>query len=145
MWEITEILSAFLGTLGFSVVFRSKRNCLLPLALGGALAWAVYLFTAAFSLSESLCCFIASAIAGIYSEILARILKTPTTNIFIPAVLPLVPGSSLYYTMRYAVAGEWEAFLSRGEQTLKIALAIALGIITVSTAVKLIFPAKRKN
>ncbi len=145
MSAFTEIFSAFLGTLGFSVVFRSKRNCLLPLALGGALAWAVYLFTAFFNFSEPLRFFVASLTVGIYSEIFARILKTPTTNIFIPAVLPLVPGGSLYYTMRYAVAGEWDAFLSRGEQTLKIALAIALGIITVSTAVKLIFPAKYKN
>lgn len=138
MTEIIQIITAFLGTLGFTVVFRSKKEHILPIAVGGALSWIAYLVCALFVGSEPVCYFVASAVVGIYAEVLARVLKTPAINIFAVAVLPLIPGGALYYTMRYAVNSEWEKFLVQGNTTLMIALAIALGIISVSTIIKLI-------
>ena len=138
MEKITGILTAFLGTLGFTVVFRSKKEHIPAIAVGGAISWAAYIISAFFITSDPVCYFIASAAVGIYAEIFARILRTPTTNIFAVAVLPLIPGGALYYTMRYAVNGHWEDFLKQGNTTLNIAVAIALGIISVSTAVKLL-------
>ncbi len=145
MTEIIQIITAFLGTLGFTVVFRSKKEHILPIALGGAVSWIAYLVCAKFVSSEPACYFVASATVGIYAEILARILKTPAINVFAVAVLPLIPGGALYYTMRYAVNSEWEMFLVQGNTTLMIALAIALGIISVSTVIKLIKIPHRKN
>ena len=141
---IVGIVTAFLGTLGFAVVFRSKKQHIPVISLGGALSWAVYLASAVFFTSEPLCYFIASSAVGIYSEIFARVLKTPTTNIFAVAVLPLIPGGALYYTMRYAVNGHWSEFLTHGNRTLGIAVAIALGILTVSTAVRLFAVIRKK-
>lgn len=138
MKEIIGILTAFLGTLGFTVVFRSKKQHIFTIAVGGAISWAAYLISSVFINSDPVCYFIASATVGVYAEIFARILHTPTTNIFAVAVLPLIPGGALYYTMRYAVNGHWEDFLRQGNITLNIAVAIALGIISVSTAVKLL-------
>ena len=138
MEEFIGILTAFLGTLGFTVVFRSKKQHIFAIAVGGAISWAAYLISAIFIKSDPVCYFVASAAVGIYAEILARVLRTPTTNIFAVAVLPLIPGGALYYTMRYAVNGHWEDFLRQGNKTLNIAIAIALGIISVSTAVKLL-------
>lgn len=138
MTEIIQIITAFLGTLGFTVVFRSKREHILPIALGGAVSWVAYLVCAQFVSSDPICYFAASAVVGVYAEILARVLKTPAINIFAVAVLPLIPGGALYYTMRYAVIGEWEKFLVQGNITLGIAVAIALGIISVSTVIKLL-------
>ncbi len=145
MRELIEIITAAFGTLGFSLVFGARRSHLLWLTIGGALSWAVYLVAAGLYASEPLRYFIAAAAVSIYSEIFARILKTPTVSILIPSILPLIPGGSLYYTMRYAIAKEWPLFMSNGALTLSIALAIALGIITVSTTVKLFFYGKRKN
>ena len=138
MNALVGILTAMLGTLGFSVVFRSKREHIFAVSVGGALSWAAYLASALIFESEPTCYFIASAVVGIYAEVFARILRTPTTNIFAVAVLPLIPGGALYYTMRYAVIGEWDSFLSQGSVTLGIAIAIALGILTVSTLVTVV-------
>ncbi len=144
MKELLQIITAFLGTLGFAVVFRSKKQHLLLLSFGGALSWIAYLVCAAFISSDPVCYFAASAVVGLYSEVFARILKTPATNIFAVAVLPLIPGGALYYTMRYAVIGEWEKFLEQGNITMRIALAIALGILSVSTVIKLITGTRKK-
>lgn len=142
MTGIIQIITAMLGTLGFAVVFRSKKEHLIVLAVGGAVSWAAYLTATLFSASEPVCYYIAAAAVGIYSEIFARVLKTPATNILIPSVLPLIPGGGLYYTMRLGMAREWQSFFERGSLTFAIALAIALGIITVSTVVKLAFRKK---
>ena len=144
MKELLQIITAFLGTLGFTVVFRSKKQHIFQIAFGGALSWIAYLVCNLFVSSESVCYFVASAVVGIYSEIFARILKTPTTNIFAVAVLPLIPGGSLYYTVRYAVNGDWDDFFIKGDSTFKIALAIALGIISVQAVFKIIINLKSK-
>lgn len=148
MQAFIQIVAAALGTLGFSLVFGAKRNHLIYLTLGGALSWAAYLAASLVYSSEPLRYFIAGAAVSIFSEIFARILKTPTVSILIPSVLPLIPGGMLYYTMRYAIAKQWGPFMENGALTISIALSIALGIITVSTTVKLFFyknPQKSQN
>ena len=142
MKAFVEIITAILGTLGFSIVFRSKKEQLLALAVGGGLSWAASLVSAAVLTSEAACYFLASSVIGIYGEVMARVLKTPTTNILIPSLLPLIPGGGLYYTMRYAISQDMESFSQRGMQTLVIALAIAMGIIIVRTVSNLIFNKK---
>lgn len=138
MSELIQIITGMLGTLGFAIVFGSKKEHLPILAIGGGISWAVYVLSAMVLSSEPACYFIAAAAAALYAEIFARILRTPTTGILIPASLPLVPGGALYYTMRFAISGDWQSFFERGGATLAIALAIAMGIITVSTVMKLV-------
>lgn len=138
MNEIVQILMAMLGTLGFTIVFGCKRSHLVILSLGGALSWITYLVAAALTDYEPARYFIATVAVAVYAEVLARVIKTPTTNILIPALLPLVPGGALYYTIRYAFSSQWSAFLSNGALTIAIAFAIALGVIAVSTVAKLV-------
>ncbi len=48
----------------------------------------------------------ASAFGALYAEVLARWLKAPSTLFFIVAMIPLIPGSTLYYSMSCAVYGQ---------------------------------------
>ena len=73
---------------------------------------------------------------------MARLLKTPTTTFIITALIPLIPGSSLYYTMSYAFQSDLEKFMHKGIYTLELASSLALGVIIASAFIKLIF---RKN
>lgn len=40
----------------------------------------------------------------------------------------MVPGAGIYYTAYYFLQGEQELFASKGGETFKVALALALGI-----------------
>ena len=71
---------------------------------------------------------LAAAFALSYSEIMAKALKTPATLFVVPAIIPLVPGGSLYYTMSYAVQRDMANARVYGTRTLESALAIAAGI-----------------
>ena len=54
-----------------------------------------------------------------------------------PSVIPLIPGGSLYYTMNYALNEQWQLFTDKALYTLQLALALAVGIIAVTTLVRL--------
>ncbi len=125
---VIQLLTAFISSLGFSMLFGLRRRFLVFAALGGLLCWGVYLGMDAWLHREFLSCLMASSFAVVYAELLARRLKTPATLFVVPSILPLVPGGSLYYTMENIVHGRMEAARSFGQQTLIAALAIAAGI-----------------
>ena len=126
-----QILMSFLGSLGFSVLFHVRGSKLFLAALGGALSWGLNLLLELWVPSEPLRYFFSSSFVAVYAEILARALKTPATTFLIPSIIPHIPGGALYHTMRYGLNRQWSACLSKAFYTLKLALALALGIIAV--------------
>ena len=88
------------------------------------------------NISESTSLFISSIFFSIYSELCARILKTPVTTIIVCALIPLVPGAGMYYTMYEIISGHSSKAIELGLKTLGSAGSLALGIIFVSTITK---------
>ena len=78
------------------------------------------------------------------SEILARQCKTPVTTFLVCALIPLVPGGGMYRTMLAAIRGDAQNTLNMGLQTLSIAGVLALGILLVSTIMRVYYQEKRK-
>ena len=131
---VIQLLAAFVGSLGFALIFGMRRRFLFASSLGALLGWGVYLLTDALLDSAFLPPLFAAAFAVSYSELMAKALKTPATLFVIPAIIPLVPGGSLYYTMSYAVHRDMEMARATGTATLETALAIAAGISFVLAA-----------
>ena len=142
---LLESLFAFFSTLGFGILFNIKGKNLFYAALGGGISWffSIVFINNGFSTSSSF--FITSVIFSIYSEIFARILKTPVTTLVICALIPLVPGGGMYYTMYEAVTGNIMKSLELGIQTLANAGALAIGIILVSTVTRIFLGAKKEK
>lgn len=136
--EIIQILAGFGGTIGFAVLFNIRGRRLALAALGGLLSWFLYVVLGNFIENEVINYFLVSFAVSIYAEIMARVIKTPTTTFITTALIPLIPGGSLYYTMANAFSGNLESFLQKGIYTLELASALALGII-VSTTITQIF------
>ena len=133
---IIEIIMGTIGSLGFGLSFNIKGKKLLFGCLGGTLAWTTYLLIKLLSGSEFLSYMIAAIAITLFSEFLAVKLKTPTITTLVAALIPLVPGSSLYYTMEQALKSDYEGFISMGSQTLEIAVALSLGIVIVLSIFK---------
>ncbi len=74
----------------------------------------------------------------IYSEIWARILKTPSTVILMPTVIPLIPGGSLYYAMDAALRHDMPQFFLKAQAAVGLAVALAAGIMAVTSMQHLI-------
>ena len=141
---LQQVLPCMLGCIGFAVIFNIHGPGGLLCALGGTLAWVVYILVLKGSGSDLTGYFWAAFFASAYSEVMARIRKYPAISYLVVSIFPLIPGAGVYYTMRYAVQGQMEAFANQGMHTAAIAGAIAVGIILVSTVFRLASNTKRK-
>ncbi|WP_264852188.1 threonine/serine exporter family protein [Clostridium omnivorum] len=143
---IINSLYAFIATFGFCILFNIRGKNLFYTSLGGGVTWFFYLLADHFSSSNIFALFIASIVAGIYSEIMARVLKSPVTTFSICAIIPLVPGGGMYNTMLQLIQGNVNNSLTTGLATLSSAGAIAVGILLASSFTKLmLFFTKQKK
>ena len=142
--DLMQICMGFLGSLGFGVLFHLQGKKLVVAALGGLVSWSVFLALAETIPSESTRYFLASASIAVYAEIFARVLKTPTTTFLVVSLIPLIPGSALYYTMNYALNEQWDRFANQAFYTVELAVCLAVGIIVVSTLAR-IYTALRQH
>ena len=132
-----EILSGALGTFAFSVLMQAPRRLLFFTTFGGLLSGTVYRFAEkmAWGLWRTLWGMLAVAL---YAELLARVLKTPSTVLLYPSTVPLLPGSAIYYAMQYLLWGQPDQAVAYASQTLQIATGMGLGAVLVAVPIRLL-------
>ncbi len=133
-------LWAFCACLGFGLVFNIQGTGVLVCGLGAALGWLVYLLVLAFHKSDIFAAFLAAMVIAGYSEWMARVRRCPVTGYLQVALLPLVPGAGIYYTMQYAISGDTEMFLSTLMHTFGFAAALSLGAMLTSSVLRAVLP-----
>lgn len=126
---IIQIISAFVGSIGFAIFFKMKGKQIPFAGLGGAVTWAVYLAVQTQFDGYFVPYLVASIFVALYAEVMARINRAPAWIFITSAAVPLIPGGSLYYTMAGLVNGDQELFVTSGRSALIIALAISLGFV----------------
>jgi len=135
--HLIQCLASFVGCFGFCFLFNIHGPGTLLCALGGAITWAAYGLASHFGANELLCYFFATLVAASYAEIMARIRKYPAISYLVVSIFPLIPGAGVYYATNYLVLGEMSKFADKGTQSIAIAGVIAVGILMVSTTVRL--------
>lgn len=128
---ITQVIVAFVATIAFSVLFNVPKNQYIFCGVTGALGWLCYLIIFDIYPSVVLSSFVASCTLTFASRIFSVCRKTPVTIFLICGIFPLVPGAGIYYTAYNIIMGDNALALSKGIETAKIAVAIALGILIV--------------
>ncbi len=128
-WKpVFELIMAFFGSMGYAVLFHLRKKLMFVASMGGVLTWLVYLICVIFMPGVFFPSFIAASIGAFYAEIMARIIKTPSTPFFVVAMIPLIPGSTLYYTMNQVVHGNLTIASIYGVRTLQCAIGIGAGM-----------------
>ena len=145
MTWLVQLVTAGLSSLGFSILYNVRGRRLLIVTLGGLLTWGAYLALNLVLDNEAGRYFLAAVIATVYSELFARVCKTPTTSFLVPSIIPLIPGGLLYYTMQAAVGGDWDGFVTNGSRTIALAVSLAAGIRVVSSVRKMMTAAGRRR
>ncbi len=137
---IQQLIFAALSIIGFSVLFNIPQNAIYKTAFSGALGWITYVyFSNHLGQSTMMASFVGAAIVALLSEIFARRFKEAVTVFVIPGILPLVPGSGMYYTMLAIIEKDFNRAALVGSETLFIAGSIAAAIFIVSSVTRLFF------
>lgn len=139
---ILQIVTGFIGSVGFAVLYNIRGLRFIFASIGGLFSWSAFLGLGFLIPNEIARYFIVAALISLYAEIMARVLKTPTTTFIITSLIPLIPGSSLYYTMTNAFLGNGGDFINRGIMTLSLSGALAAGIIVIAGLAKIFKRAK---
>lgn len=139
------IFTAAISTLGFSLLFRVDKKYLLWGVLGGALSWAIYLAVEMVLLNTFFSAIASAVVATVYSEMLAYVLHTPATVFLLPSLIPMVPGSSLYYTMSNLIMKDYAMAAEKGIQTIEVMLGVSGGVVAASLIFYAIRHIKRKK
>ena len=142
---LVHCFAAFVGCIGFTILFNIHGWGSLLCVLAGVLAWLTYLLTLRMGSSDLTAYFFATLVAAAYSEAMARIRKFPAISYLVVSIFPLLPGAGVYYTMNHAVQGRMDQFASQGMHTAAIAGIMAVGILMVSTTVRIITTLRRRR
>ena len=131
-------LYAFGGSLAFALVFNISKNKLVLSAIGGVIGQLTYLLFQLILSNDMALYLLATMAIALYAEIMARVTKSPTTVYLAVALIPLVPGGGVYYTMLYFIDGNIDLGITTGLHTLGISVALAMGIILISSSFNLV-------
>lgn len=124
--------------MSFCFIFQVRKPLFIFLCSAiGAVSWGVYLLAEPLG-SDAVRCFVATIVVSALAELLARLLKAPATIFLVIGIIPLVPGGGIYYAMEHAINGETDLFLDVLFHTLGLAGSLAVGVLLVSSTVRLI-------
>jgi len=135
---IKQIVLAFFGSIFPVILFNIDRKKIIWTGFCGAIGWATYLIVYNYKDGSVMASFAGAFAVGIYSEIMARKLKTPAIQFSIPGIFPLVPGITAFHTINCIVDQKYSEASSKGMQTLAVAGAIGFGIMLSSTTFRFI-------
>ncbi len=130
-------LWAFLACGGFAVTFNIHGGGVLICCVGGAVGWLVYLLGTRAGWGDMAAALLAGVTIAVWSEVMARVRKCPATGYLVVALFPLVPGGGIYYAMDHAIRGQTADFADTLVHTLAFSGALALGVLLVSSAVRM--------
>lgn len=126
-------LFAFFASLGFAVLFNIRKDKLLAAGIAGLSGGISYQLVLSINNNEALALFIASLVLTTISYIFAHLLHAPVTTFLICALIPLVPGGGMYYTMLAIIQSNTSLAISLGINTIVQACSIVIGVILVSS------------
>ncbi|MBQ3181783.1 MAG: threonine/serine exporter family protein [Clostridia bacterium] len=134
---IIAIISSFVATLGFTLIYNIKGKNLIIASVSGAFSWAVYLICQRYSASLVFPYLMSGVAIALYSELAAYFFRVPATVYLKPGIIPLVPGLTVFRTMESCLFGDIGTFAEGLVTTIKIGGAIALGLIFMSSFIRL--------
>lgn len=124
-----EVLVAAVGTIAFSVLFQVNPRHHFFCGLVGGIGWLVYCLVTDASGSPVFATFVATLVLTACSRWFSTLRHTPTIVFLVCGIFTLVPGAAIYYSAYYLFLNEGVETAYYAGMTLKLAVAIALGIL----------------
>lgn len=128
---LQQLVVAFFGTICFGLLFHVPPRHFVACGIAGATGWLVYWLMMEVQPSAVLASLVAVIPLTIVTRVFAIVRKAPVTLFLIPGIFPLVPGAGIYYTAYAFITGDTVQCAAKGAETLKIAVALAMGIAVV--------------
>jgi uncharacterized membrane protein YjjB (DUF3815 family) len=126
---IGQLITSFVATAAFGVIFNAPKETLVKCGLVGMGGWIIYYVWEKYTGDAVLATFGATLFIGIVSQELAKLSKTPVIIFSVAGIIPLVPGGLAYDTMRKFVEDDYFSALALGAKVTMLSGSIAFGLV----------------
>ena len=143
---VQSAIGAFGGTVGFSYLLHAPRRTILPAAVNGMIGFVIYVLLYRYvGHGTMLSYFAATMVVTVVCEILARVMRLPSTIFLLTSLVPLVPGYNFYSAMLALVRDDGAQAASQGMMAVQIVAAIAVGAAVTSVCFRTLAQHKRRK
>ena len=126
---VVSVLAAAVGVLGLALAWRMPRDQLVPSAAVGAIGWLIVVLVSGPGAGSGWVASLLAALGvGLAGALLSTVQGTPASVYTGVAILPLVPGLTLYQGMLAISQGDEAAAFDKLGEALVISISIAVGV-----------------
>lgn len=129
MTIVAQLITSFIASSGFAVVFNAPRRALWQCGTIGMLGWIVYFLIAQRGIDQVGATVVAAILVGVLSQICARVYKIPVIIFNVAGIIPLVPGGIAYNAMRSFVEDDYSSGIQLSAKVMLLSGAIAIGLM----------------
>lgn len=129
MGIFAQLLTSFVASGSFGILFNAPRSTLMKCALIGMGGWFIYYVAEDYSGDSILATLGATFFVGIISHVLAKLYRTPVIIYSVAGIIPLVPGGLAYDAMRNFVENDYNSALGSAAKVFMLSGSIAFGLV----------------
>lgn len=133
-----ETVLVAIGVAAFAMRFNERGTKIIYAVVAGLVCWLTDCLMLKAGCMEYISCYVSVGVLTIFSECMARIIKTPVSVILVPALIPMIPGESLYVAMNNLMNKNMDVFVEKGTHTLVYSTCIAVGIVSATVICHLV-------
>lgn len=137
MIYIIQFVYSFFATLAFNVLLQAPKRVYILNATIGACSWIIYKYLVSLTGQTVFASMISGLFIGLFAGIFAIIKRIPAITIYLPSLIPLVPGTGIYYTMYYFITQDLDQASAKGVETILMAMSLATGIFIATNLVNI--------
>lgn len=135
---LVRLVSVTVGSVGFAMMFRTPPKKLPAATLGCMLTYIAYEMTLLLGGGIMSASFFAAAVMALFSEVFARIMRTPTILFLLSCLITIVPGNALYNAMQSLLVYDRETLISNAVTVFETVLGISVGLGVASIAIGIV-------
>jgi len=126
---VAQLITSFIGSAGFGIIFNAPRKSLIQCGLIGMFGWILYYILVGQGMDVVPATIFAAMLVAVLSHICAKLYKTPIIIFNVSGIIPLVPGGVAYNAMRHFVENDYNTAIQLSVQVMLLAGGIAIGLM----------------
>jgi len=143
---LIQVLAAFVGTLGFAVLFGVPAKNYFQTAVVAAIGWLIFIILTKYAMmGMATSTFFTTIVVVLLARKFAVWHRTIETIFLITGIFPLIPGGGIFWTVFFLVSNRLGTALNSGLIALEVTAAIVLGIMVVSALPHRVFHSRMTN
>lgn len=145
MTIVAHLVTSFIASAGFGILFNAPRRSLVHCGLVGMLGWILYYTLTQHGMDVVPATVLAAMLVAVLSQLFAKLRKTPIIIFNVSGIIPLVPGGIAYDAMRHFVENDYFTGVQLTAKVMLLSGGIAIGLMFSEVVNQIIrkFPARR--